>query len=303
MLFDAHRGPLFAIALLALAPVAHAGDIIVTGDRPDPCEADPWCTPGTYDDLTPDPVIVPPSPTIGGGGGGGGGLGNEIIVERDREQKEEEDEEEECEEQSINSAFLNGGGIPNTNVILHGELHDDFDMVTDDDDQRANAAREQDLVDRAGEDGSRVCVGIEFGRGAQPNTSQEDMYAYADANGIPTFNMDPTQAAGQSSATCNNETYDRTLEGHDEQTATNCLNTRDQLMASSIAMALAYGVDGNECDRVVAIVGDAHTSQTISTRHAGTNPFDRQTLADLLRGLGFDPFVDNRTMYADVCVE
>lgn len=123
------------------------------------------------------------------------------------------------------------------------------------------------------------------------------MYGFVDANGIPSFNVDPTRPTAQ----CNNEIYDRDGSLYNEQQATSCLNARDQGMSLGIAHALAYGIDGNPCDRVVVIVGDAHTSQTVSSAIIGTNPYQRYTLVEYLRGLGIDPFVDNPAMFEELC--
>lgn len=293
--------PLLILAslFLALAPVANAGDIVVTGDRQDPCQADPFCQSGTREDalaLTEQPDFNPFGDPVGDGGGGTS-TGNEIVVVADRQKKEDENKEGECNEQSSNSDFLNNGGTPSNAVTTHGETH----AKTGDPMKQTNLDRQKKLVDDARADGSKVCLAMEFGRGVAPSSSQEAMYDYADANGIPAFNMDPSQTAANAGDFCNTISYDPVDSGYSEQDATNCLNAADQMMAGSIAAALGSGVGGSDCDKVIAIVGDAHTSQTISSDYVGTNPYLRMTLVDWLNALGIDPFVDNRTMFDEEC--
>jgi hypothetical protein len=296
------RKMLTAVVLMTLAPAASAADIVVTRDRPTECDLDIWCTSGTYEDVL--AMTTPSGIDLYGDWMGdvvGDGGGNEIVVTADREAKEEENKEQECAEQASNSRFLNAGGVPSSPVILHGEIHDELD-VSNDPAEAANRQRQEALIRRAQSDGSRVCVGIEFGRGMEPGSSQQDMYAFADANGIPSFNVDPTQVAGATSTQCNNSVYDPASSQYNEQQATDCLNARDQGMALGVAHALAYGINGR-CDRVVVIVGDGHTSQTVSSEKVSTNPYLRYTLVDYLQALGIDPFVDNPDMLAQFCQE
>lgn len=218
-----------------------------------------------------------PAPSTSGSGDrssrdGSSGSGNRIIVEADKL----DTDEEVCEDVKNNNDSLFFGDIPNALVLGHGETHDDY---------RNNISEQLNLIRLAKSGGNKVCVAMEFSDdGSIPyEFSQQKIYDLVeDMPGVTAFNMDYTQTRAYEDSS-RDDTYgyfgyyaDPML--YRLQIAS--MESRNSNMASAIHSALSVGVNGQECDKVVFVVGAAHVHSLLG-----------KSLPEYLKDHGIDAFV------------